>query len=419
MNVRNQLGMGVFSLDEVRDTLGVVRPAKLHDLLVRFAAPIDYHENLDTPDGLALGGHYTVHLERDGTFRFAGDVRATGFQSFDFSLRVTAGAELAARAVMTAGGRVHGTNEPFSGQRQVDWDQRGQSPQIALNWLDFKRAKPPIAGFERDVSFFGDIGHVVKILAELYASYVTAGVSGECIMLGAAAADEAGLDKSLAGLVGVEAAEAVLLVFGDSAIVLALVAGMAVGVAVDTLIRHRSMLDDEFNFADKVFKGTLPRDRVVLTNLFGIGGRPFTIPVGNLIMVNLGAGFDHPREYTGYGDPDHPPIDPDHTQAAGQLFIHELTHAWQIAHNSFMPGFVCNALDLQVRQAKILGHDVYAYGRAGPSFSGGFNLEQQASIVDQWFGGSKRQQGWGPMKESDDNPYFRYIRDNIRANTTV
>ncbi len=417
MTIRDQLGNGVFSLEEVRAALGVPRPAAMRDLLVRYAEPIDFADNLITPDGVALGGHYTLHLEHNGTFRFAGDVRATGFQSFEFAVRVTAGAELAAKAVMTAGGRVHGTNE--IGDRQVNWDQTGQSPQVALNWLDFKRAKPPTADFQRDVSFFGDIGDVVGFLAELYASYVTAGATGECVMLGTAAADAAGLDKSVSGLVGVEVAEGVLAVFGEGAIVLALVAGVAAGVAIETLIRHRPMTDEEFTFADKVFKGTIPRDRILLTNLFGIGQAPFTMPIGKTIMVNLGAGFDDPRNYNGFGSDDHPPIEPEYTQAPGQLFIHELTHAWQIAHNNFTAGLVCKALDLQIRQRAILGHDVYAYGPAGPSYSGFFNLEQQAKIVDEWFGGNGRQATWGATLESDVNPYFRYVRDNIRANTTL
>jgi hypothetical protein len=79
---------------------------------------------------------------------------------------------------------------------------------------------------------------------------------------------------------------------------------------------------------------------------------------------------------------------------------------------------VYRALDTQIRQAAILGHDVYLYGPAGPAFNDFFNLEQQANIVDQWFGGRQTIYG-GAMVESDANPYFQYIRDNIRANTTT
>ncbi len=46
--------------------------------------------------------------------------------------------------------------------------------------------------------------------------------------------------------------------FGGAAV------GAAAGIALDTLIHHRAMTDDEFQFADAVFQGTLPRDRIVL-----------------------------------------------------------------------------------------------------------------------------------------------------------
>jgi hypothetical protein len=417
MTLSETLGMGVGSLEQVRAALGAPRPASTRDLLDRYQAPIDFAGNLVTPGGVPLGGHYALQLQRDGSFRFTGDVRATGFPSFSFAVRVTVGADLAAQAVMIASGRVHGTNE--IGDRQVNWNQSGQSPPVALNWLDFKRAHAPSVDFERDVSIFGDVGSVVTFLAELYASYALGGATGECLMLGSAAANQLDVGEKIGigGLAGVAAAGAVLAVFGQGAIVAALVAGIAAGVAVDNLVRHRTMHDDEFAFADRVFHGTLPRDRIVLTNLYGIGGRPFTIPVaGNTILVNLGAGFDHPMTYTGYGDPDHPPTDPNHTQAAGELFIHELTHAWQIAHSGFVPGWVCSELGTQTQ-----GHAGYVYGPPGPPF-GEFNFERQAKIVDEWFGGTGRQkydgnnQDMGGCVESDRNPYYRYIRDNIRVN---
>jgi hypothetical protein len=168
------------------------------------------------------------------------------------------------------------------------------------------------------------------------------------------------------------------------------------------------MTDEEFAFADRVFRGTLPRKRIVLTNLLGLGRRPFTMPtVGDAILVNLGAGFDDPIRYTGYGDADNPK-----RQKSGQLLIHELTHAWQIATTTFLPGMICGGV---LNQATTIGGDmsVYKYGPAGPPFRD-FNLEQQASIVDDWFAGTDPQ-SFPPLTESDENPYFRYVRDNIRT----
>ena len=220
-----------------------------------------------------------------------------------------------------------------------------------------------------------------------------------------------GLDEAIgtAGLAGVAVAGGVLIVFGPSAIIPAIVAGAAAGVAVELSLKHRKLTErpDEVAFANRVFEGSLPLDRIVLTNMLGVGNRPFTIPsVGDTILVNLGAGFDDPTHYTGQGNPDRPV-----TQAPGQLFIHELVHAWRIDATFFLPGLMCGAI---LNQATTLDGDmgVYRYGNPGRDF-GSFNLEQQASIVDDWFGAS------GPMQEmnrpeSRERPYFRYVRDNIR-----
>ena len=66
----------------------------------------------------------------------------------------------------------------------------------------------------------------------------------------------------LPGMVGVLVAGGVLLVFGPGAIIPAFVAGAAAGVAVEQLVRQRRLTDEEFTFVDKVYRGTLPRDRI-------------------------------------------------------------------------------------------------------------------------------------------------------------
>ena len=97
-----------------------------------------------------------------------------------------------------------------------------------------------------------------------------------------------------------------------------------------------------------------------------------------------------------------------------KLLIHELTHAWQIAHTSFLPGLVCEGLVNQANNT--VGQSVYVYGRPGPNWSTGFNLEQQAAIVDQWFGGTPTVVVPNRKAKDENDPYFAYIRDNIRAN---
>lgn len=414
MNVRTELGFGVNSLETVRAIVGIERPAALRDILVRYREPIVIDEPLITPDGIALGGHHRITLERDGRVRHQGHMRATGFPSFTFGVRTILINDVGTPAVATASGRVHGTNE--FGDRESAWDQSSLNPLVALHWSAMKRSRHETS-INRESDFFGTIGDVLGFVGTLAIGGLVAGPAGVCIMLGIHTADAAGLDEHLgiAGLAGVAVAGGVLVVFGPGAIVPAIVAGAVAGTAFELSIQHRPMTGPERDFAKRVYGDTLPVDRIILTNLLGIGKRPFTIPsIGDAILVNLGAGFQDPVHYKGHGNPEKRD-----DQAPGQLFIHELAHTWQIENRTFLPGLICEAITSQI--TTLGGNmDVYKYGPAGLAFSE-FNPEQQASIVDDWFGGSGQQAStqFGlpekmTMIEDDRNPYFRYIRDNIR-----
>ena len=63
------------------------------------------------------------------------------------------------------------------------------------------------------------------------------------------------------------------------------------------------------------------------------------------------------------------------------------------------------------------GQSAYDYGPAGATWRS-YGLEGQATMVDQWFGGNRRQtaQKLGTGIAMDKNsPYFQYIDNNVRA----
>jgi hypothetical protein len=419
MSVRTQLGLGLGSLEGLRTGLHVRRPSSLRDLLRRYAEPIILDEPLVTPDGVPLGGHHAVRLDRNGGFSHVGHMRATGFPSFNFGVRTVFQRD-AATAVVAASGHVAGTVE--SGDRQVNWRQSGRNPAVALNWLAFKNSTAQTQ-INRDADWFADVGDVLAFAASVVGGAVVAGGTGACLMLGIEAADAAGLDEhvGVGGLAGLAVVGATLVIFSPAAIVPALVVGGALGTAIELALEHRPMTDEEFRFADRVFHGTLPRNRIRLTNMLGLGSRPFVVPgVGDAILVNLGEGFRDPTRYRGSGDPSKP-----HDRQPGQLFIHEMVHVWQVDVATFVPGLLCHAL---LNQSTTLGGDmaIYQYGPAAGTPWSAFNLEQQGKIVEQWFAGAGRQSMTPPqlaahgletaaMIENEAiNPYFRYIRDNIR-----
>ncbi len=416
--VRQELGGGA-SLETLRALLGVPRPVGVRALLDDYAQPVVLSQPLNTAAGVALGGDQQVTLRKDGTYTFAGHFRATGEPTYRAALSTRVVGTDGSVFTLAAHGTVYGSDE--AGDRAFPWNQPGSTPLIVSAWPGLRHAQLD-RDFEHDGNVLGTAGDVLAFLGKAALLASTGGALGMVVAIGTEAAAALNLQEiSLPGTVGVIVAGGVLLIGGPAALVVAIVAGAAAGAVVQDLVHPRPLTDPEFAFVDRVFHGTLPRQRILLTNLISVHGRAFTIPgPGDTIFVNIGKGFDDPTSYTGHGD------EKLGIRAPGQLLVHELTHAWQMAHTSFLPGLLCNAASLQVGT---LGGDmsVYQYGPPGPAW-GSFNLEQQASIVEQWFAGSNapavsgsQQRQYAPLLDNDsdptkpENPYWRYIRDNIRA----
>jgi hypothetical protein len=419
VSVRHTFGHGAGSLERTRARMGAQRPASVRALASAFVQDIVFDEPIVTDE--PLGGHHRLTLRRDGSFRYEGHMRATGFPSFEVSILTTLGYPIdvppgtptaAAQVAFAAHGECHGTNEP--GDRDFRWDQQGALPILAAEWEGLRRCTLQ-RQVQFDTDFFGVAGDALSFLAQTVLLGATFGAVGVAVIL---AGEAAGIDQGqmvVPGTVGILAGAAGAFVFGPSMLIPAFIAGAAVAAAA---IKQRPMNGPERDFADRVFQGRVPYDRVLLTNLTGIGGRPFTCPgPGGVIILNMGDGFDDPTTYRGDGDDDD-------RNAPGQLLIHELVHAWQIANETFLPEYYCRAF---ATAAGTAGGDMsaYGYGPSGPSW-GSFNTEQQASIVDDWFGGRdtpplnkpQPQRAFAPMSSVDvtegGNPYFRYIRDNVR-----
>ncbi|AMY09577.1 hypothetical protein LuPra_02796 [Luteitalea pratensis] len=423
MHCRSVFGHAAASFEDVRASVGVPRTASVRQMADLYVREVVFDEPIVTSDGVALGGHHRVTIQRDGRYRYQGHFRATGFPSFDVAILTTVGYTIpipgvptpaAAQVAFAAQGRVHGTNE--AGDREHTWDTEGVAPLLAAEWQGVRRGQLN-RHLEFDTDWFGPAGDVVGFLAQVVALGATFGAAGVAIVIVGEAADLLDVEQIvLPGIVGVVFAGGAAYVLGPSALIPGFIVGAAVTAA---LITQRPIFPHEEAFAIEVFGPTLPFDRIRLTNLVGFGDRPFTAPgPGGVILVNLGKGFDNPTTYSGKGG------DEEGLSAPGQLFIHELTHAWQIANESFTPEYYCRAV---ATSTGTLGGDMstYGYGPAGPSW-GSFGTEQQGSIVDQWFAGStdpdERSQQQRPYRAKDDdeqgaaqNPYYRYIRDNIRA----
>jgi hypothetical protein len=364
--------------------------------------------DINTSDGSALNGHVGFTLHSDGNYEFFGHMRATGFPSYHYGVQAWIESGDGTGTVVGAQqtGHVYGTDTP--GDRQDNWNQTGFNPLIAVHWRSIR--VNPTLNFQMHADISGVLGAAADILTfafEYIIANAVAGWVGALIVVGnelTQAGVDLGTPDVLAGLL---VAAGVLVVLGPFGAIPAAIAGIA--TAELAKVKHRPLRPDEQVFADQVFMGQLDYNRIRLTNLSRDGGRAFTWPsIGSTILVNIDDAIDDPTKVAMYhGNSEY--------AAPGQMLIHELTHAWQIQHRSFT-GLVCNS------------GGTYDYGGRQPGESGApaagprtgswstrswddFGDEQQAHLVDDWFGIFASDVAT-PAATAD--PAYHFIRDNIR-----
>jgi hypothetical protein len=407
---------------------GLEPPISLLNLLGLIESPpVTFHQDVVTPSGTALGGWVEMTLRSDGSYTFSGHMHDSGWDPYDFRVRAVVSAADVAVAAQHSGHTDGTGSAPFgSPNRDNDWSESNTEPRIQRYWSELRQATMTVSKSYADTGVL----HALEDLFNDFVGFLVVSVFNpnlaEAIVIGNELGELTGIkfgSPSILEGVYVTVRDGPLvtlgsvIVFGPGIVIPALVAGLA------NAPRHRNLSSDEIAFASKVFGDTLPVDRIVLTDMSGFNGRGFTFPnIDNTILVNIGAGYDDPRHYT------------NGTYATqGQVFIHELTHAWQIAHRALTTEWICDALDAQIIQGK----SAYNLGPAGPPYGSGFGIEAQAVIVDRWFGGTGSgsatgaASGWqeddsDPVDKFKDlenklnspkavsDPYFTYIANNIR-----
>ena len=344
--------------------------------------------------GRGLRGTVWLTLREDGSTRWHGDLTNDEAYGYNFGLSVFALTGGHADIGAAHHGSVAGWAEPGSG---VDiWDEEHQ-------------ANPMLAGGVAAYRFSGlsvRLEHSIDVL-----DYLKAAID---------AIFEAAIGTVLTpyGALVVVGIEIGSVISTGSLVPGAIIAGGIPwltgpgGVFVRVLVTAtnsdgRTLTDQEYAWAnDMVFRGSLPPiDSFRITNYLGIGNRPFTFPTfGGPTLVNLGNNLFNNLHL---GEP---------------TVIHELTHVCQIAHTQDTL-FTTNAIITQLENELELRGDAwsaYDYDAAGFDFTD-LGFEAQAQVVEDWFHGSfgktmnpdpRNYSGGIPMDAQ--NPYYRYITDNLR-----
>ncbi|RYE57862.1 MAG: hypothetical protein EOP20_06830, partial [Hyphomicrobiales bacterium] len=116
-----------------------------------------------TPDGIPLGGQANFVLSNDGSGRFFGHMRATGFLSFRY--RVVASVRSAdgmIAVVDQTSGKVFGTDSP--GPRESKWDRPTATGALAAFWPSITTAQMSVS---RAFEFAGIVGTAMDAASKL------------------------------------------------------------------------------------------------------------------------------------------------------------------------------------------------------------------------------------------------------------
>ena len=369
---------------------------------------------ITTSDNAPIGGSAKFLMSSDGSYTFSGYMRATGAYSYDFGVQAwMAGAGQGVVAAQHRGS-IHGLDS--IGDRQDNWEESGHNPGIAQYWRDIR--SDPQLHVHMDADLSGVLGGALDVLEFALEGLVAnwaVGPVGWILLIGSELAPRELQPGTPDELEGVLVAGGILFVLGPYGVIPAAVGGLATVLVSD--VKHRLIETHEIAFADRIFAGKIDYANVVLTNMSHANGTKYTIPsIGGRILVNLDDAYDTPMTYpndevrrmgTNYPQP-------------GSVFIHELTHAWQISHKSPITLICGLSTSYEYQSDANWPHGAW----------NGFDNEQQGHIVDDWYG-NWRYNHKRPAElyqidasgvpitdldgsESVRHPAFRFIDENIR-----
>lgn len=383
-------------------------------------AGVDYitkRKIITTPSGTALGGWVELEVHWNGDYVFRGHMHGSGLVGYHFQVQATL--SLSSTVIlMRKTGQVDGTVSRDV-DRDFDWEDRGNSKQLAELWPEPIMAEFHIA---KAYEISSPISSIVDAIKEALAFAIGIQVLGPHVALAILLGHELGQKTDLR-LLGAGGFPSIVVTSGWSFL---MGPGFAIPVFIGANLAHaaiydgRRMTDEEYAFARTVFGDSLPPpERIILSNMSGLGGRAFVAPNGDgSFLVNMGedpmAHPGGPREY--FQPPRSDGRDPPYPER-GQLLIHELVHVWQLTHTNFAPVLICSAITNQITK------DNQTYKRPADSSKpwNDLNPESQGSIVDKWF--AEYSKDWANIEDLDEklrstdattDRYYHYIAKNIR-----
>jgi DNA-binding beta-propeller fold protein YncE len=361
-----------------------------------------------------LNGSINLSLWEDGSYASRGHIHNSGFDPHRFIAQTALALPNGDLAFSTYHpGRADGTGSGFNPKRDHDWMEIGSLSEIEGNFAPGHVANLAAASLLKSFvnKNIGLGGGIDSLLNEVLGGFLigalslnpTTGSLFAAVGLGSGILNLINADLGdvipPGGLAGLVVAGGILFALGPNALIPAVVAGAVVGAQIE----HRDVTPEEIVFAEEVFGKTLPWERIVITNLHSFGGNAFVFPHGEKILVNMGGRWNDTMTSTW--------VDENFTEP-GQLFIHELTHAWQIVHESASFGgwVTCGGLP-QIFGPKSEPTDLDSLDDFIL-----FKVEQQAVAVGHWYAENYEAGPGNGLNHPDalNHRYYPFIRDYIR-----
>ncbi|ASZ69451.1 hypothetical protein [Bacillus cereus] len=352
---------------------------------------------ITTPSPHSLGGKAEITIRSDGTYTFKGHIKNSGFDPYAFRVNVvirdpSGRVNIAAVKSGSVGGTILG------GKMDYKWEEPGTNSLIKTNWTNLRNGTAAFSKWYEDKGVLGTLEDIGTALAQFLGTTVIVGpIVAAAIVVGSELGEVTNIPFLYPTiLTGVVVAGGTILILGPGALIPAIVAG---GLAVEH-VQARPLREDEKQLAAKVFGiGTLPIDKILITNL-DRPDRKFCIPsIDGKILMGLGDWYDNPLQ----------------DEKRQEIFIHELTHAWQFKNNPVISEIIWQAIINEIKGTE----DVYTFiqnrniNRAlldGRPW-GGYGMEVQAQIVQAWFSLYRADLN---SEAALNDAMFTYIQNNIR-----
>jgi len=336
---------------------------------IKFSGRIPWDEDLI---GGGFGANFSATVFNNGTIKYEVQVKKGGLQNYQFKINLMIKSKKAPQIVYQKKGEISGA---LAGRKEKKWSETIIEPEVAANFKEIMRS----GSFIHAKNFKGSITSFLENTLEFAVNFFVIGpvatpfmpiifVGTELVTL----IKEGNFDS------GARIINGLFWMKGPAGILFSVIAGNLASLGN----KSRTITNEEYEWAkEKVFKDSLPPiNHIIITDNIGLDDRAFVFPTHDgKITVNLGKNFSNPRE----------------NSESTSTFIHELAHVCQCHHWGHL-NFANKATATQLGS---ICCTPYLYDRNIPENAKftDYGVEQQATIVEDWFKEHKR------IEEISDN----------------